>query len=400
MRVLISAYACEPGKGSEGEVGLRIALVAASVHEVWVVTRENNLRSLENFLQDHPQRDRIHLIGLDVGGHAKRFKRRGGLLGLHWYYDKWQRRLEEVAVSLDAQLDFDVVHHATFATYWTRTGVSAVNKPFVWGPVGGGVKPPARLLTVMGLKGAIGDLIRVAARPVLALLTRSRRIARRASVVLVQNPETAVALGVAPGTRVLPNALAIASAEANLGNLTDEPNVPTKVLSVGRLIPLKGTVLALEAMAGLEQEATLFVYGDGPERTRLSRQVTRLRIQHAVRFMGNVDRERLLADVARSDVLVHVALHDEAPLAVAEALAVGTPVVMLNRGGPPVIARYWPETPVAIVEPSTREATAREISARISALTGVRGLPDTRPAALFSEKLLEAYQEAVSGFDP
>ena len=38
----MSAYACEPGKGSEPGVGWNWALQAAQFHEVWVVTRANN----------------------------------------------------------------------------------------------------------------------------------------------------------------------------------------------------------------------------------------------------------------------------------------------------------------------------------------------------------------------
>ena len=55
------------------------------------------------------------------------------------------------AAEFDREIDFDLVHHATFATYWTRAGVSELGKPFVWGPVGGGgADPPALLLCRAG----------------------------------------------------------------------------------------------------------------------------------------------------------------------------------------------------------------------------------------------------------
>ena len=42
-RILLSAYACEPGKGSEPEVGWMWATeLAAAGHEVWVITRAAN----------------------------------------------------------------------------------------------------------------------------------------------------------------------------------------------------------------------------------------------------------------------------------------------------------------------------------------------------------------------
>src|SRR2546423_14793992 len=47
LKVLISAYACEPGKGSEPEVGWQWALQMARFHDVAVLTRENNRGPIE-----------------------------------------------------------------------------------------------------------------------------------------------------------------------------------------------------------------------------------------------------------------------------------------------------------------------------------------------------------------
>ena len=46
LNVLLSAYACEPGQGSEPEVGWQWALNLAKFHEVTVITRANNREGL------------------------------------------------------------------------------------------------------------------------------------------------------------------------------------------------------------------------------------------------------------------------------------------------------------------------------------------------------------------
>ena len=48
MKLLISAYACEPGLGSEPGAGWNCVRQAARFHEVWVLTRENNREPIEN----------------------------------------------------------------------------------------------------------------------------------------------------------------------------------------------------------------------------------------------------------------------------------------------------------------------------------------------------------------
>lgn len=54
IRVLISAYACEPNKGSEPGVGWNWTLQMAKMDEVYVITRSNNRKVIETFLQKHP----------------------------------------------------------------------------------------------------------------------------------------------------------------------------------------------------------------------------------------------------------------------------------------------------------------------------------------------------------
>ena len=55
MNVLLSAYACEPGKGSEPEVGWQWALQMARFHNVTVLTRTNNRAAIEAALREIPE---------------------------------------------------------------------------------------------------------------------------------------------------------------------------------------------------------------------------------------------------------------------------------------------------------------------------------------------------------
>jgi glycosyltransferase involved in cell wall biosynthesis len=395
MRLLISAYACEPNLGSEPEIGLQAVLTAASQHDVWVITRENNLPSLRSFLEEHPLRSRIHLQGLDVEGLASRVKKRWGLAGMHWYYDLWQRRLGDLAVRLDAEVGFDVVHHVTFATCWTRTGVARVDKPLVWGPIGGGVQPPWGLLPVMGLRGAVGDASRVLMRPVVSWLNRARRTARKAAIVLVQNPDTARRLRIEDAAIVLPNALVVGRSAVRGAGSAGWAH--PRIITAGRLIGWKGTALAIGALRHVrDPEVMLDVYGAGPEHARLLRLRDRLELTERVRFLGQVPRGALLSALEEATALVHPALHEEAGFVVAEALALGVPVVGLNHGGPPVVAGFFPGVPSRMVEPSTPRKTGRRIAEAIDDLiVRPRVPPPTAYDDRFGQALLGAYQKAA-----
>lgn len=391
MRILLSAYACAPGRGSEAEVGLRAALAAARDHDLWVITREANVSPLRRFLTDHPLSDRISLHGLDLGGTVLRVKERTDYLGMHWYYDRWQRQAAVVAEELDRRVGFDLVHHVTFSSFWTRVGVADLGKPLVWGPVGGGLLPPMGLITEMGLRGVLKDMGRVTARGVLGRWGPSRR-ARRARVILTQNRATAKRLGA--GAQVLPNGLVVA---------VEDVDIPIRrrreVAVVGRIISLKACPLAVRTFRLLDDgEAQLSFYGTGPDKERVRQLAERWGLGDRVRFWGWLPRDELLERLAGAGVLLHTSLHEEGGLAVAEALSLQTPVVALRHGGPMELVKYWPEVPARLVEPTTPERTARELArATEELLDRASPMGGKAPVQGFADLLGEAYQVAVAG---
>lgn len=393
MRVLLSAYACEPGRGSEPEAGFRTLLACAERHEVWLLTRQNNIPLLERALANHPFRQRIHLQGMDLGPRMLSLKRTAPG-GLHLYYDRWQKAAGGFAAQLHGQVRFDVGHHVTFAAYWTRFGIADLPIPLVIGPIGGGVRTPGMLLSLLGVRGLVDEFVRLVTRTLVFRLTSARTAVQNARVVLVQNPETALRLGLADTTRILPNALSL----DHVGHPYGAPSRTNEIAFVGRLIAWKAGVLAVRVMSLLaDKTVTLHIYGEGPQRRRIERVAGRRKLGDRVIFHGHIEREALKNYVARSMVLIHPALREEAGFAVAEALSEGTPVVCLAHGGPPLLLGAWPDIPSASLRPSSPKRTAKALAKAIEGLgmeehhevsTGV-------PVRRYEAAVLDAYEDAV-----
>lgn len=395
MKVLISAYACEPDRGSEPEVGFGAALAAASDHEVWVLTRENNVAPVRRGLADHPKRDRIHVHGVDLGARALRLKKTLGRASLHWYYNRWQAAAAAKGRDLDRRMGFDLVHHITFATYWQPAGMAEIGKPFVWGPVGGAVTVPPSLMSQLGPRGRLEEVARARALPTLGRLPGVRATQRAATIALAQEAVTAARLTDSPEVRILSNAIA-ASVHSELG---DGPR-RSDVSFVGRLIPWKGAELAIRTMSYVaHDEAALRLYGNGPERGRLERLAMDLGLSDRVVFEGRVPRADLHRRLAASGVVLHTSLRGSG-LSVAESLALGAPVVCLDQGEAGAILDRWPQVPNAAIAPASPEETARRLAA---AVDGFLADPPPRvatpvpPSPTFEQALLEAYRDAVSG---
>lgn len=389
----MSALACEPGKGSELEVGFRAMLAAATHHDVWVLTNADSVPPIAAAIAGSESAARIHLEGVEFGLDEKAFSRLTSTT-FHWYYDRWQRRAAARARELDRQIDFDVVHHVTLASYWTRAAAAVVNKPLVWGPVGGGVEAPWQLIPELGWRGLGEDLGRLLVRRPLGRVGPARIPQHKAGVIFAQNTATARRLNGHGEVIVLSNATVI-----DLDPVRSASPRNKDVYLVGRLVPWKAPILAVRAMRYVrDPDCILRICGDGPERRRLERSARRWGVQDRVSFDGWFSRDDLVERIASAGALIHPALHEEAGLCVAEALAVGTPVVCLNRGGPPAILREWPDTMAVAVEPADAESTARAMAAAVDNFLAdppeIRQTP-LRPQRSFEEELLKAYDRAV-----
>jgi glycosyltransferase involved in cell wall biosynthesis len=299
-----------------------------------------------------------------------------------------------VARELDASVGFDVVHHATLSSYWTRVGVASLDVPLVWGPVGGAVNAPLRLLLELGGRGVLEEVARASSRPILARLPPARRARRRARFTFAQNPETASKVSSRAEVSILPNALA-----TKVEAISSVPRRTSEILFVGRLLPWKAPTLAVRALARLENgDASLHVCGDGPERNRIERLAVSLGVRDRVIFEGWLPRSQLLDRLARAGTLIHPSVHEEGGMCVAEALCLGTPAVCLRRGGPPEIAKDWPSDLSVCVLPTTREQTVRRMAAAIDGF--LHSPPPVIHSALlprrsYETEILHAYDVAA-----
>ena len=393
MKVLLSPFACEPHKGSEPEVGLRTLLAAASKHDVWLITTGVAARALHPFLREHSLSARITVTPVRLGVNEHEL----GLASFHRYYDRWQRIMSDRARELDALIGFDVVHHATLANTWTRAGVARVHKPLVWGPVGGGVEPPARLLSLLGTRGMANAAARIVSRRLMAQLPHTRLAPSVAVVPLAQNPTTARRMRVNSSVGVLSNATTVDLSELPFdarSTRTDE------ILYVGRILPWKGLPLALLTLKELaHRQARLTIIGEGPDLDRVMRLARRLHVHDRVDVVGWMPRDEMLQRLRVATALLFPSLHDEAGMSVAEALSVGTPVVCLDHGGPPEVVRSWPGAAAALVRPGwpreTATAMASALDRFIDAPPPVATSP-CEPSVSYAQRIDEAYLAAAS----
>jgi glycosyltransferase involved in cell wall biosynthesis len=338
-RILLIAYACEPETGSESGAGWIWSRMLATFAEVSVVTRENNRDAIEAHLADVPERSRLKFVYVDLPPKA-RFWKRGGR-GARLYYMLWQRRVVRTARRLHADRPFDLVWHLTMSTVWLGSLGPGIGRPFVFGPVGGGVRTPWSLASTLGARGMLHDVARAATTTAARVANPVARTAwRSADLILVQNPETRDWLprDVRARVEVFPHVVLDEAAFSIAAEQREREAVEERLaLFAGRLLPYKGGALAIRAVANLPGWR-LIVCGAGPDLDRLRRIAARRGVSDRVEFRGSVPRPKLLELMERADVFLFPSLHDEGGWVVAEAIARRLPVVCLDRGGPALLA--------------------------------------------------------------
>jgi glycosyltransferase involved in cell wall biosynthesis len=358
VKILISAFACEPGQGSEPGVGWNTAVNLARSHDVWVVTYEHHRPGIERELRARPV-PRLRVVYYRTPVVFDRLNRGFEGVGANIHYYLWQIGAAGVAHRLARSVPFDLVLHTTYVRYWQPSFFHRIAAPFVWGPVGGGDSAPVAFYRDLHWRGRVFELARDAARWVGEHDPFVRQAARRSTVCLATTRATAARLERLGARRVEVAGESALSAEdlEQLSRVGDPPAGRPTFLSTGRLLHWKGFQLGIRAFASARiPSARYIIVGDGPERQRLAELAQRLGVGDSVEFTGRVSRAEALERLREAHVLVHPSFHDSGGWVCLEAMAAGRPVLCLDLGGPG--EQVTAETGIKVAATSPEQAVA------------------------------------------
>lgn len=181
MKLLLSAFACEPNFGSEPGVGWNWAIELAGLGlDVWVLTSTSHERAIEREAALAP-RTNLHFLYFDLPAWLTWWKK--GRRGVHLHYLLWQWGAYRYAKRLHERIGFDRVHHVTYAAIRQPSFMGGLGIPFIFGPVGGGERAPMRMRRGFGYRAQIAEAIRDLSNILVRIDPFMRRTFRQAKTI-------------------------------------------------------------------------------------------------------------------------------------------------------------------------------------------------------------------------
>ena len=345
LKVLISAYACNPSKGSEEGVGWGWINAISTYHDLWVLTAAFHRNEIERKINENPDRYR-HIHFYYVPHEPWHYRPTKGWLFIEksWFkpfmnraYRLWQRDAFKLAISLHNEIGFDLVHQLTYVGFRFPGHLWKLDIPFVWGPIGGLENTPWRFLPTLGMNGCLyyagRNTTNFLHKKFLLGPKNAFRKARGGIIAATEGIRREILQWYGEDSHIIceigppPD---IASAYS-----LRKPGKPLKLSWSGLHLPGKALPLLLRAVAKLPVgiDWQLDILGQGPCTQRWQREARELGIDSKCKWHDQLPRDRAIAIMHDSHIFVITSMKDLTSTVLLEALSQGVPVICPDHCG-------------------------------------------------------------------
>lgn len=338
MKVLLSAFACAPNRGSEPGVGWNWALALAKKNDVTVLTREENRREIEAYKKENDIPFKVEYFGIPFFEKNTKIPFQKNL-----YTMMWQRKVVRFAQQLNEKNKFDICHHITYASYKYPTELYKLGIPLIVGPVGGGEVTPDSCRITYGIKDRVIEYIHDMQIRNTTHNQKFKDMCENASMILTTTQETFDCIpSIYKNKMKIMQTIGISEKEIRTElSVREYKNTEKfKVLYVGNLLPLKGVQLLPRIAKKINDQDIIFqIVGDGIEKNKMQKSVHEYGLENSFEFVGAVPRNKALEYMDNAHLFIFPSFHDSGAMVVLEAMARKLPVLALATGGPAVHIR-------------------------------------------------------------
>ena len=366
-KIFVSAYACEPGLGSEIGVGWHWVLEMSKHFELWVLTRESNRGTIEPWIAEHPEFACIHFLYFDLPKWARFWKK--GMRGVRTYYNLWQYFTNGIVKRTMRENGIKVFHHLTYGNVLWKVSSYGSRQFFVWGPVGGLETIPAEYSSHYARKSRLIEWVRRAAIKTLPLNFGFKKRCRKASLILCKTEITRNLIPAKDRDKTVLFTDVAVEKQPIVANADSKNNNTVEFITVGRLDAWRGFDLVIESFARLAKEKSnvhLTIVGKGADKERLQQLAKALNVSEKITFAGKVSMEEYYRLLAAADVVVNASLKEGAVTVSFDSMSMGKPLICLDTTG---YTRYFSNEYAVVIPRTGRCEVIENIAAAMLRMT-------------------------------
>lgn len=366
LKIFVSSYACEPGKGSEIGVGWHWVLEMSKYFELWVMTRSNNKEPIEAYFKKHPEDDNgIHWIYFDCPNWIKKHKKQ--MKGVRIYYTLWQKMSNSLVKKVMEDNKIEIFHLLTYGNaIWTISQYGQ-SQFFVWGPTGGLDVIPREYSKHYAFKYRIIEALRRIVVFYQKYFSLSfKRKCKNADLIFCKAYSIFNAI---PEKYKNKSQLFTDVAMEEICSDFDYPekkeNDELTYITVGRLDGWRGFDLLIEAFEGAlkyKNNIKLKIIGEGIEEHHLKEIVKNKGLEKNIIFTGQISMEEYRREMIDCDCVLNACLKEGGVTNAFDCMTYGKPLICLDTGG---YTRNFDETCAVILQKSDRKETIFEIESAI-----------------------------------
>ena len=337
MKILLSAYACEPNKGSEPEVGWRWAITLSKKgHEVYVLTRKNNIKSIQKYLK-YKSINNLNFIYFDFPNWVVRLIKGKSNAHAYVFMLLWQIGIFIAVKPYLKKIKFDLIHHVTFVNFRLPSFLCLFKIPFIFGPVAGGDVIPYQLKENFSFYASIKEKIREWHIQLSRYSFLINMTLKNSSRIFVNSLEckkkiptkyqgkTKILLAIAAHTKLKKNY--VIKNKSNFFN----------ICFAGNLIDIKGVHILIKSFLLIRKKnknVFLNIIGNGNQKKFIKRIAEEGKVEKYINWHGKLKQKELFKIFKKSNLLFFPALRDSGGMVILEAMSYGLPAAVLNVAGP------------------------------------------------------------------
>ena len=335
LKILVSAYACSPNRGSEPGMGWNFVKGISRFHEVHaIVEQEKWEEDIKKYISENKEETK-NLHFYFIRKKRARKLRKIWPPSYYYFYRQWQKKAYKLAVELHKKEKFDLVHQLNMVGFREPGYLWKMDIPFVWGPIGGLDNSPWSFLPSLGFRG----MIFYTGRNLINLWQRNFRIRPRKAANRPNSKLIAATPSNAQFIKKLWNRDSTIITEVgreaieNVHLALRAKNEPLRIIFSGLHTPGKNLPLLLKALKNVTFPFELHILGHGEMTKNWKQLAIKNGISSSCKWYGWLEKEKAIEVMQQNHVLCITSISDLTSTVTLEALSCGLPIVCLDHCG-------------------------------------------------------------------